>query len=73
MKVGDRVERGGLLGQVGNSGYTDTPHLHFNLYDSNGATIPTEFYNYGRREESGNEGNVIKGVPQKGEVVWKNE
>ena len=73
VKVGDRVERGGLLGQVGNSGYTDTPHLHFNLYDSNGATIPTEFYNYGRREESGNEGNVIKGVPQKGEVVWKNE
>ena len=33
VEVGDRVERGQLLGQVGMSGNTTEPHLHFHLTD----------------------------------------
>jgi hypothetical protein len=33
VKVGDRVERGQVLGLVGNSGNSDAPHLHFHVMD----------------------------------------
>ena len=33
VKVGDSVERGQILGKVGNSGNTLAPHLHFQLMD----------------------------------------
>ena len=33
VDVGDRVRRGQPLGEVGNSGFTDLPHLHFQLMD----------------------------------------
>jgi murein DD-endopeptidase MepM/ murein hydrolase activator NlpD len=31
VKRGDRVKRGSLLGQVGDTGYVDTPQLHFEI------------------------------------------
>ncbi len=34
VKEGDRVRRGQLLGQVGNSGNTMGPHLHFHVSDA---------------------------------------
>jgi len=33
MKVGDKVMTGQVLGLLGNSGNTDTPHLHFHVMD----------------------------------------
>lgn len=33
VKVGDRVQRGQVLGLLGNSGNTDAPHLHFHVMD----------------------------------------
>ena len=33
VKVGDRVKTGQVLGLLGNSGNTDTPHLHFHVMD----------------------------------------
>ena len=33
VKVGDKVTTGQVLGLLGNSGNTDTPHLHFHIMD----------------------------------------
>lgn len=46
VRVGQRVHRGQLLGQLGNSGNTNGPHLHFSVqdtgeFDSEG--LPFEF------------------------------
>jgi hypothetical protein len=36
VHAGDRVRRGDVLGQVGNSGASSEPHLHFHLMDAAG-------------------------------------
>lgn len=35
VKVGDKVRRGQVLGLLGNSGNSDSPHLHFHIVDGN--------------------------------------
>jgi len=37
--VGDMVSKGEFLGIIGSSGDSNGPHLHFEVYDSNGALI----------------------------------
>ncbi|HZJ12200.1 MAG TPA: M23 family metallopeptidase, partial [Methyloceanibacter sp.] len=34
VKMGDKVKTGQVLGLLGNSGNTDTPHLHFHVMDA---------------------------------------
>lgn len=36
VRAGDRIERGQLLGQVGNTGNSTQPHLHFHVTDGSG-------------------------------------
>jgi murein DD-endopeptidase MepM/ murein hydrolase activator NlpD len=40
VKTGDQVERGARLGQVGMSGLTQFPHVHFSVYLGNRAIDP---------------------------------
>ena len=35
VKVGDKVQKGQVLGLIGNAGISDAPHLHFHMIDSN--------------------------------------
>jgi murein DD-endopeptidase MepM/ murein hydrolase activator NlpD len=35
VKAGDKVRRGQVLGRLGNSGNSDSPHLHFHIVDGN--------------------------------------
>lgn len=42
--VGDTVEAGEKIGEVGLTGHTTGPHLHFELHDSNIAMDPTRFF-----------------------------
>jgi len=37
--IGDSVQQGEYLGLVASSGFSDTPHLHFEVYDSDGELI----------------------------------
>ena len=39
VEVGDEIEAGALLGHVGSSGNSVTPHLHFELQDADGTVI----------------------------------
>lgn len=41
VKIGDRVQTGDLLAQVGNSGNTDFPHLHIHIQNSEYYDIET--------------------------------
>jgi murein DD-endopeptidase MepM/ murein hydrolase activator NlpD len=39
VTVGQHIEPGDLLGQVGSSGCSESPHVHFELYDAKGALL----------------------------------
>ena len=46
VNVGDRVNKGDVLGYTGLSGVMDVPHLHFNLFkieEGKGYSIPVEW------------------------------
>lgn len=43
VTTGDRVAQGQLMGRVGNSGYSDEPHLHIQANTIDGHPIPLVF------------------------------
>jgi murein DD-endopeptidase MepM/ murein hydrolase activator NlpD len=50
VEVGAHVEAGALLGQVGSSGKSSQPHLHFELQDSQGNVIDPYAGEYSQAE-----------------------
>jgi len=43
VKVGDKVKKGQLIGNSGNTGYTFTPHLHFQVFKFTGPNKDEDF------------------------------
>ncbi len=44
VSVGQFVSKGECIGNIGNSGISYAPHLHFGLYDENKVSLPVFFY-----------------------------
>jgi murein DD-endopeptidase MepM/ murein hydrolase activator NlpD len=45
IRQGERVNQGGKIGEVGNTGLTTGPHLHFAVYKNGRAVNPLELLN----------------------------
>lgn len=45
VKQGDSLEQGAKIGEVGNTGYSTGPHLHFAVYKNGKAVNPLDFLN----------------------------
>ena len=71
VAIGDTVVKGQEVGQAGNSGASDTPHLHYQLEGTSGKLrklgLPAQFLNYYE-----NDILVERGEPVKGQEVRRN-
>jgi murein DD-endopeptidase MepM/ murein hydrolase activator NlpD len=47
VKVGDHVERGGIVGETGSSGRSTGPHLHYEVRHNGEAIDPLAFLKAG--------------------------
>lgn len=43
VKVGDKIKKGDVIGEVGNTGFSTGPHLHFELRVDDEAVDPTDY------------------------------
>lgn len=66
VKVGDVVKQGDLLGEVGNSGRSALPHLHFTLVNFGGLSVPWACDDWTLIAEDGTPVKVIRGFPREG-------
>lgn len=72
VKVGDKVRAGQKIGEVGNSGISTGPHLHFNISNEEGITLPVRFNDIERATDSGkNSGNYNNNDNKRGIMLKK--
>ena len=51
VKKGDKIERGQVIGRVGNTGRSTAPHLHYEVKHKDKTTNPRPFYTYDKKLE----------------------
>ena len=68
MKVGEKVQRGQVLGLVGNSGNSTEPHLHFHVSDAN-SPLTSEGLPYVFDSFETSEGKRANEIPLQDDIV----
>lgn len=69
VKVGDRVKQGDILGEVGNSGRSALPHLHFTLVNHGGLSVPWACDDFTLVAEDGTPLRVLRACPREGWTI----
>ena len=72
VKIGQKVKAGDMLAEIGNSGRSSYPHLHFqvqNLPIVGSDTIPFSFYNYILHKNNNKTEIIFKKLPQEGDII----
>jgi len=72
LREGDVVKQGDKLGQVGNSGRSPFPHLHFHAQmgvDAGSKTIFSHLINYKQARPDGSYEFVSSGIPETGDRI----
>lgn len=68
VRIGEKVRAGTLIGECGNSGHSNLPHLHYHLQTTgrwhDGEGLPAQFRNY-----YSNGKFVERGEPVQGEII----
>lgn len=69
LKPGQIIKKGQEIAEIGNSGISAGPHLHFSLIDKSGTTYPVRFSNLkSRSRESPNSESVPNGILKESEI-----
>lgn len=72
LSEGDYIKMGEKIGQVGNSGRSFVPHLHFQAQaavDAGSRTLFSHILNYKVQETDGPNRFIASGIPEEGELV----
>lgn len=72
LAEGDYIKQGEKIGQVGNSGRSPVPHLHFQAQlgiDAGSKTVYSHIINYKKADQDGYQSFVSSGVPLEGELI----
>ncbi len=70
VKQGQKVKVGQVVAELGNSGMTTLPHLHFGVYSEDWTvSLPIRFTDYSLIYEDGSRRLIVKGVPQDKEII----
>lgn len=63
VQVGDKVEKGQLIGKVGNTGHSTGPHLHYEVIKAGEKVDPKDYYNAIPAPPTKAENNTNKPAP----------
>ena len=70
VEVGDTVKKGAIIAELGNSGFSGVPHLHFAVYTPDWlVTLPVTFARYSIVGPNGESLVIVNGRPETGEVI----
>ena len=70
VAVGQSIAAGAMIAEVGNSGLTTIPHLHFGVYSPDWVlSLPVRFLDYATVQSDGTLRAVAKGVPEDHDII----